>query len=115
MKLNEMHPLNRNPRITKEILQPLTQQDNVSRDLFPEPAGPSYCLHALIPAPQVTTAFPEGFKSKQSFPREFRTPSCWMLSSLGHQDGAASYQTLLTVSAPNRMGFIRESDSSSEC
>lgn len=47
MKLNEMHQLNRISRITKEILQPLTHEQNVSRDLFPEAAGPS-----LIPAPQ---------------------------------------------------------------
>lgn len=28
-----------------------------------------------------TLALPEGFKTKQSFPREFKTQSHWMLSS----------------------------------
>lgn len=33
MKLNEMHKVNRDPRITEEILQPLTHRDDVTRDL----------------------------------------------------------------------------------
>lgn len=91
-----MRQLNRSSRITK-MLQPLTQQHKVSRDLFPEPAGPS------LPSFQPHRKPLHFLKDSQLSPGIWNT--VLLLAELFVSIGMDA-QTLLPISAPNRRGFI---------